>query len=81
MQSNACKYDANEADLRYDNTDPTVYDSPFLVNNSLFSLFSDCTISAIGLKISNANSIFSHKNFIGTAKEPWIMAKVSGISF
>ena len=29
------------ADLRYDNTDPTVSDSPFLVNNSLYSLFSD----------------------------------------
>ena len=32
---------ANGADLRYGNTDPTVSDSPFLVNNSLYSLFSD----------------------------------------
>ena len=54
------------ADLRYDNTDPTVSDSPFLVNNSLYSLFSDCTLSANGLKISNANSNFAHKSFIGT---------------
>ena len=37
---------SNGADLRYDNTDPTVSDSPFLVNNSLYSLFSDCTLSA-----------------------------------
>ena len=64
----------NGADLRYDNTDPTVSDSPFLVNNSLYSLFSDCTLSANGLKISNANSNFAHKSFIGknflTAKKP-----------
>ena len=65
---------SNGADLRYDNTDPTVSDSPLLVNNPLFSLISDCTLSADGLKISNANSNFAHKSFIGTelptAKEP-----------
>ena len=42
---------SNGADLRYDNTDPTVSDSSFLVNNSLYSLFSDCTLSTNGLKI------------------------------
>ena len=57
---------SNGADLRYDNTDPIVSDSPFLVNNSLYSLFSDCTLSANGLKISNANSNFADKSFIGT---------------
>ena len=56
---------ANGADLRYDNTDPTVSDSPFIVNNSLSSLFSDCILSANGLKISNANCNFAHKSFIG----------------
>ena len=65
---------SNGADLPYDNTDPTVSDSPFLVNNSLYSLFSDCTLSANGLNISNANSSFAHKSFIGTvfsnSKEP-----------
>ena len=39
------------ANLRYGNTNPTVFDSPFLVNNSLYSFFSDCTLSANGLKI------------------------------
>ena len=70
---------SNGADLRYDNTDPTVSDSPFLVNNSLYSLFSDCTLYANGLKISNANSNFAHKSFIGTefsyskeAKDSWL---------
>ena len=74
------------ADLRYDNTDPTVSDSPFLVNNSLYSLFSDCTLSANGLKISNANSNFAHKSFIGTefsnskgAKDSWL--KCQGYHF
>ena len=77
---------SNGADLRYDNTDPTVSDSPFLVNNSLHSLFSDCTLSANGLKISNANSNFAHKSFIGTefsnskgAKDSWL--KCQGYRF
>ena len=65
---------SNGADLRYDNTDPTVSDSPFLVKHSLYSLFSDCTLSANGLKIANANSNFAHKSFLEqnflTAKEP-----------
>ena len=77
---------SNGADLRYDNTDPTVSDSPFLVNNSLYSLFSDCTLSANGLKISNANSNFAHKSFIGTefsnskgANDSWL--KCQGYRF
>ena len=77
---------SNGADLRYDNTDPTVSDSPFLVNNSLYSLFSDCTLSANGLKISNANSNFAHKSLIGTefsnskgAKDSWL--KCQGYRF
>ena len=77
---------SNGADLRYDNTDPTVSDSPFLVNNSLYSLFSDCTLSANGLKISNADSSFAHKSFIGTefsnckgAKDSWL--KCQGYRF
>ena len=75
---------SNGADLRYDNTDPTV--SETLVNNSLYSIFSDCTLSANGLKISNANSNFEHKSFIGTefsnskgAKDSWF--KCQGYRF
>ena len=74
------------ADLRYDKIDPSVSDSPLLVNNSLYSLFSDCTLSANGLKISNANNNFAHKSFIGTefsnskgAKDSWL--KCQGYSF
>ena len=70
---------ANGADLRYDKTDGFVSDSPFLVNNSLYSIFSDCTLSANGLKISNANGRFAHKSIIGTefsnsqgAKDFWL---------
>ena len=77
---------SNGADLRYDNTDPTVTDSPFLINNSLYTLFSDCTLSANGLKHSNANSKFAHKSFIGTefskskgAKDSWL--KCQGYRF
>ena len=65
---------SNGADLRYDNTDPTVSDSTFLVNNSLYSLFSDCTLSANGLKSQMPIVILRIKalleqNFL-TAKEP-----------
>ena len=48
---------ANRADLRYDNTDPTLSDSQFLVIICLYSLYSDCTLSANGLKISNGLKI------------------------
>ena len=57
---------SNRADPRYDNTDPTVSDSPFLLNNTLYSFFSDCTLSANGHKNSNANSNFAHQSFNGT---------------
>ena len=57
---------ANGVDLRYDNTDPTVSDSPFFEKSLCisFSFFSDCTLSANGLKISIANSNFAHKSFL-----------------
>ena len=61
-------------------------DSPFLVNNSLYSFFSDCTLFSNGLKISNANSSFGHKSFIGTefssskgTKDSWL--KCQGYCF
>ena len=59
----------SEADLRYDAgaaTDVTKTDAPYFCNNVLHSLFSDCTVSANGLKISNANGNYAHKSFIET---------------
>ena len=47
---------ASEADLKYDAraaADVTKTDAPYFCNNVLHSLFSDCTVSANGLKISN----------------------------
>ena len=60
---------SSEADLKYDATaaaDITKTDSPYFCNNVLHSLFSDCTVSANGLKISNANGNYAHKSFIET---------------
>ena len=60
---------SSEADLRYDAgaaTDVTKTDAPYFCNNVLHSLFSDCTVSAGGLKISNANGHYAHKSFIET---------------
>ena len=49
----------------------------------LHSLFSDCTVSANGLKISNANGNYAHKSFIETefsqnkdAKNTWLACQV-----
>ena len=73
---------SSEADLRYDAgaaTDVTKTDAPYFCNNVLHSLFSDCTVSANGLKISNANGNYDHKSFIETefshnkdAKNTWL---------
>ena len=58
------------ADLKNDgpataDTDRT--DAPYFCNNLLHSLFSDCTVSANGWKICNANGNYAHKSFIETA--------------
>ena len=68
--------------LRYDATDATVSDDPSVVNNTLHSLFSDCTVTANGLKISTANGLYGHKSFIETeishcsdAKKTWLQCQ------
>ena len=65
-----CKINqASEADLRYDAgtaADVAKTDAPYFCNNVLHSLFSDCTVSANVLKISNANGNYAHKKFIET---------------
>ena len=57
----------------------TKTDAPYFCNNVLHSLFSDCTVSANGLKISSANGNYAHKSFIETefshnkdAKSTWL---------
>ena len=55
--------------MKYDNTadsDVTKADTPYFCNNVLRSLFSDCTVSANGLKISGDNGNYAHKRFIET---------------
>ena len=58
---------SSDADLKYDNiasADVTKTDAPYFCNNLLHSLFSDCTVSANGLKSANGN--YAHKSFIET---------------
>ena len=55
----------NDGDLRTGN-DATNTDSPYLSNNALHSLFSECTVSANGVKIFNTNGNYAHKAFIET---------------
>ena len=44
----------NDGDLRT-GTDATKTEAPYFSNNALHSLFSECTVSANGVKISNTN--------------------------
>ena len=71
----------NDADLRTvadgANTDP-----PYFSNNALHSLFSECKVSANGVKFSNANSNYAHKAFVETefssgrtAKNTWLVCQ------
>ena len=68
--------------MKYDNTaaaDVTKTDAPYFCNNVLHSLFSACTVSANGLKISSANGNYAHKSSVETefsqnkdAKSTWL---------
>lgn len=65
--------------LRFDGGDPALSDDAIFVNNVLHSLFADCTITANGIKISNANGLYAHKSFLETeyshtkdAKDTWL---------
>ena len=63
------KIQSSGADLKPDAgapTDKAKTDAPYFCNNVLHSLFSDCTVSANGLKISNANKNYAHKSVIET---------------
>ena len=68
----------NNVDLSYGATEAQ-RDNPCLVNNALHSLFSECTVSLNGNKISNSNGNYAHKSFIETefshgtdAKTTWL---------
>ena len=77
------------ADLKHEAgapTDKAKTDAPYFCNNLLHSLSSDCTVSANGTKISNANGNYAHKSFIETelshnkdAKNTWLACQ--GYSF
>ena len=47
-------------------TDAAYTDAPFLSNNALDFLFTECTVSANGVKISNTNGNYGHRAFIET---------------
>ena len=71
----------NDGDLRT-GTDATNTDAPYFSNNALHSLFSECTVSANGVKISNTNGNYAHKAFIETefssgktAKNTWLVCQ------
>ena len=77
---------SNGNNLRYDATDASLTDSPCFVNNTLHSLFSDCTVSANGFKVSSSNGYYAQKAFIETefshnkeAKDTWL--KCQGYSY
>ena len=77
---------ANGDPLRYHASNATERDTPKFANNTLHSLFSDCSITANGIKISSANGYYAPKAFLETefssnreAKETWL--KCQGYTF
>ena len=71
----------NDGDLRT-GTDATNTDAQYFSNNALHSLFSECTVSANGVKKSNTNGNYAHKAFIETefssgktAKNTWLICQ------
>ena len=59
-----CKFSrTNDADLRTGTYEAKTY-LPYFSNNALHSLFSECTGSANGVKLSNTNCIHAQKAFI-----------------
>ena len=61
---------------------PPIEIPPCFVNNTLHSVFSECTVSAIGIKISNTNGNYAHKGFIeaeishgDSAKNTWLVCQ------
>ena len=65
--------------LRTHATDAGIRDQSYLVNIPLSSLFSECTLSLNGEKISTTNANFAHESFIETkfshgidAKKTWL---------
>lgn len=71
---------ANGTDkLDYDAADATKTDNPVFVNNALHSMFSECDVTANGIKISSSNGLYAHKAFLETeishttaAKTTWL---------
>ena len=77
-----CKIKRSDNSNLRTGTDAAGRDTPYFVNNTLHSLFSDCTVSANGLKISNSNGNYAHKAFIETefshssaAKDTWLVCQ------
>ena len=70
---------ADNNNLIYVTGDATQQDTPVFVNNTLHSLFSDCTVTAQGVKVFSANGLYAHKAFSETeisqykeAKNTWL---------
>ena len=77
-----CKISGNKDGHLRTGTDATNTDAPYFSNNALHSLFSECTVSANGVKISNTNGNSAHKAFIETeffsgktAKNTWLVCQ------
>ena len=79
-----CKISRNNDGGFWTGNDAENADAPYLSNDALHALFSECTVSANGVKISNTNGNYAQKAFFETefssgktAKKH--MASLSGI--
>ena len=67
------------SELRYDAANGAQSDNPVVVNFSLVS--SECTVTANGMKVSNSNGVYAHKDFIETDYSNGKESKISGEVF
>ena len=65
--------------LRTHATEAGQRDAPYLVNNPLSSLFSECTMSLNGENFSTTNANFAHKSFIETEFSHGLMQRNRGL--
>ena len=68
---------ADNTNLNYVTGDATQQETPVFVNNTLHSIFSDCTVTAQGVKVSSANGLYAHKAFIETEFSHKLEAKIT----
>ena len=71
-------FELREPCLRTHATEAANRDTPYFVHNPLSSLFSECTLSLNGEKISTTNAHYAHKSFLRPSFHTVMMRRKRG---